>query len=95
MNDPFEFVQAWYRAQCNGFWEHQYGVTIETLDNPGWMVTIDLAETPLESRRMAPIRSERSDQDWMACGVSQQKFVGSGDPTKLPALLEVFRAWAA
>jgi len=36
--DPFEFIQSWYRDQVNGEWEHTSGVTIETLDNPGWMV---------------------------------------------------------
>jgi hypothetical protein len=30
-------LQVWYGAQCNGSWEHTYGIKIETLDNPGWM----------------------------------------------------------
>jgi len=94
VSDPIEFVQSWYRAQCNGFWEHAYGITIETLDNPGWMVTIDLAETPVEGRRMDPVRSELSENDWMVCTVEHHKFIGSGDPTKLPSVLEVFRKWA-
>lgn len=29
-------LERWYAAQCNGDWEHTYGITIETLDNPGW-----------------------------------------------------------
>jgi Immunity protein 53 len=95
VNEPFEFVQNWYRAQCNGFWEHAYGITIETLDNPGWMVTIDLAETPLEKRIMEPVRNELSEKDWMVCTVDHNKFVGSGDYAKLPAVLEVFRKWAS
>jgi len=95
VNGPFEFVQEWYRAQCNGFWEHQYGVTIETLDNPGWMVTIDLAETTLEGRSMEPVKSERSEKDWVICTVEHNKFAGSGDPAKLAVVLEVFRKWAA
>ena len=41
-------LEAWYLRQCNGDWEHLYGVTIETLDNPGWSVTIDLTGTKLE-----------------------------------------------
>jgi len=36
-----------YRGQCDGDWEHSYGVKIETLDNPGWLVTIDLTDTTL------------------------------------------------
>ncbi len=43
-------LQKWYESQCNEDWEHQYGVTIGTLDNPGWTVTIDLVNTDLEGR---------------------------------------------
>ncbi|MFK0239099.1 Imm53 family immunity protein, partial [Streptomyces vinaceus] len=31
-------------------WEHEWGVKIATLDNPGWTVEIDLEETDLEGR---------------------------------------------
>jgi len=34
-------LQAWYVVQCDGDWEHTYGVKIETLDNPGWMLRVD------------------------------------------------------
>jgi hypothetical protein len=40
-----ERLQRWYLGECNGDWEHSYGVRIDTLDNPGWIVTIDLHET--------------------------------------------------
>lgn len=95
MNPPFEFLEGWYRAQCNGYWEHANGITIETLDNPGWMVSIDLAETTLEDHPMQPVRQERSDKDWMVCTVERNQFRGQGDPGKLHQILEVFRGWAA
>jgi hypothetical protein len=28
-------LQTWYTEECNGDWEHQFGVDIGTLDNPG------------------------------------------------------------
>jgi len=40
-------LQDWYFAQCNGDWEHRYGVTISTLDNPGWTLEVDLTNTCL------------------------------------------------
>ena len=40
-----ERLQRWYLYRCDGDWEHSFGITIETLDNPGWMVTIDLQDT--------------------------------------------------
>ena len=43
-------LQDWYSAQCNGDWEHQQGVRIESLDNPGWALDIDLADTALADK---------------------------------------------
>ncbi len=42
-----ERLQAWYLAQCDGEWEHGFGPTISTLDNPGWSVKVDLKGTEL------------------------------------------------
>ena len=94
MSSGLEFLGNWYRAQCNGYWEHANGITIETLDSPGWMVTIDLAETKLEDRPMQPLCQERSDNDWMNCLVEGGQFRGQGDSTKLGDILEVFHRWA-
>ena len=54
-----EWLQNWYKEQCNGEWEHVRGVTIETLGAPGWLVTVDLAGTPLEGVAMPLARRER------------------------------------
>ena len=94
MSQALEFLESWYRTQCNGCWEHGNGITIETLDNPGWMVTIDLMETTLENQPMQPVRQERSDKDWMMCTVEHNRFRGQGDSTKLNEILEVFSRWA-
>lgn len=91
---PLEFLQTWYQSQCNGYWEHASGVTIETLDKPGWLVTIDLAETPLEAHFLLPFRRENSLEDWITCEVIDHRFVGQGDATKLTEILERFAAWA-
>ena len=40
--DILQDLAKWYTAQCNGEWEHSCGLKIDTLDNPGWIVTIDL-----------------------------------------------------
>lgn len=66
MNSPdvLSFVGEWYKEQCNGDWEHQYGIRLETLDNPGWFLKVDLVETPLQGRLESRIVVERSDYDW-------------------------------
>lgn len=32
-------IDNFYRHYCNGQWEHDYGITIQTCDNPGWLLT--------------------------------------------------------
>jgi hypothetical protein len=36
---------AWYKSHCDGDWEHSFGIDIKSMDNPGFWITIDLAET--------------------------------------------------
>ena len=91
--NPLEFLLSWYRAQCNGTWEHAYGVTIETLSSPGWMVTIDLMETALQDKSMPAIRVQRSETDWLLCEVDHNRFRGQGDSQKLAAILQAFQIW--
>jgi hypothetical protein len=83
-------IQDWYRSQCDGDWEHSYGVKIETLDNPGWMVTIDLKDTAWEQLEVPSRISERSEADWIQSEVTGGKFTGCGAVGTLEELLEVF-----
>jgi hypothetical protein len=46
MSNELQRLQQWYRAQCNGDWEHSYGVMVDTLDNPGWRTGRELSRTP-------------------------------------------------
>ena len=93
--NPVEFLQSWYQAQANGEWERAHGGTIETLDTPAWMVTIDLAGTALDGRSMLTVQNERSPSDWLLCEIDHNQFCGQGDSQKLFAILEVFQRWAS
>jgi hypothetical protein len=92
--EGLEFLEGWYRQRCNGEWEKVNGVTIETLSTPGWLVIIDLVETPLENQVMPEVRYQRSDQDWLLCQVLHGKFHGEGDTSKLGEILKIFERWA-
>lgn len=85
-----ELLQAWYVRECNGDWEHSFGVKIETLDNPGWLVTIDLAETDWEDLEVKRQVDERSETDWVQHEVLDRKFVGCGGPGNLEEILVTF-----
>ena len=30
------WLEEWYVSNCDGDWEHTFGITINTIDNPGW-----------------------------------------------------------
>lgn len=93
MNE-LEGLQKWFKSNCNGDWEHSYGISIYTLDNPGWAVDVDLAETALELVAYLPTRVERTDQDWVWCKVENRKFMGRGGTGNLGELLLIFCQWA-
>ena len=48
-------LQNWYISNCNGEWEHQHGINIESRDNPGWWVKIDLMTTELLNKPFEPV----------------------------------------
>jgi hypothetical protein len=88
-----QHLQEWYRGRCDGDWEHTFGVKIGSLDNPGWSLTVDLTDTPLEKRVFTPCKYEFSDIDWIDCRVEKKQFRAFGGPLKLEELIEVFLKW--
>jgi hypothetical protein len=98
--DILQKLQNWYASHCNGEWEHGYGIKIETCDNPGWLVQIDLAGTELAARSFQPLSEsvdhagvQLSDR-WLHCMINDCVWHGAGDETKLPVIIEAFLAWA-
>jgi len=102
-SDPYDWLQSWYVAQCNGDWEHRHGIRLETMDNPGWLLTIDLVGTPLEGKPFQTIRQGVPCNDlaqWQACGswrvceVAESRFKGACGPLDLAAVIDDFRRWS-
>jgi hypothetical protein len=92
--DALREIQTWYKSQCDGDWEHSWGVTIASLDNPGWSVTIDLTETNLADRPFDEVCQPEDKPDWIKCRVEDAKFVGYCGPLMLENLLGIFLRWA-
>lgn len=86
-------LQEWYASHADGDWEHQHGIVIETLDNPGWSITIDLESTPLEGRPFRDVRNERSATDWIHAVISDDKWRCACGPRNLEEGLRVFLDW--
>jgi len=93
MSEILMWLQQWYIDQCNGEWEHQYGIKFDTLDNPGWYVVIDLNYTKLENKFMGKIIRDNGSKDWIICEVKDKQFVGSGDALKLSEIIKTFQQW--
>jgi hypothetical protein len=87
-------LQKWYQSQCDGEWEHRYGLDIGTLDNPGWSVKVDLAGTSLAEQSFTEVRRLEHETDWIHCQVREGAFEGRGGPSMLEEILRIFLAWA-
>jgi hypothetical protein len=83
-------LQEWYSTQCDGDWEHDWGIKIETLDNPGWRLRVNLVGTALEGKVMARKETERSESDWFQTWSDGQTFDGAGGGNNLGDLLAAF-----
>jgi hypothetical protein len=89
-----EWLQRWYKSNCVGDWEHRFGIKMDTIDNPGWLLEVDLSYTDLEDIFFEPVDVTKSDHDWFYCYVKDNQFCAYGDPFKLAKLISIFRTWA-
>jgi hypothetical protein len=80
-------------CQCDGDWEHGNGIRIATLDNPGWCLRINLADTELVNKPFQDVELDRSDDDWIRCFKENEKFEGAGGLFNLSQILQIFRDW--
>lgn len=94
-------IRDWYHARCDGDWEHRWGITIETLDNPGWRGRIAIEGTPLADRDPpAAVSIHRSDTDWLEIAVRHDEtfegrhFDFACGTYNLEECLAAFVAWA-
>lgn len=93
-NDHLMRIQQWYQENCDGDWEHNYGVKLETLDNPGWTIVIDLNGTINSEKSFQKIEVNfDSNQDWLVIEKVGFKLKGYCAPQKLIQLLEITANW--
>lgn len=80
-----------FMLECNGDWEHENGISIITVDNPGWSITIDLENTSLEDEEIVGELIEMNEKDWYFFEIKNKKFRGGGNLTKLNFLITQFK----
>jgi hypothetical protein len=89
MNDLILALQNWYASQCNGIWEHSFGVEISNIDNPGWKVKI----TGTSAKKTININSERDEFDWIVVKGGEAEFIGYGGLKNLQELFVLAADW--
>ena len=87
-------LQTWYLSNCDGEWEHGYGVSIDTLDNPGWSVRIDLLNTSLQAKGFERIDRHITENDWIVCWIEENEFHCACGPENLENCLQIFLDWS-
>ena len=93
MDDLLSWLQEFFASRCDGNWEHQKGIKIETLDNPGWSVKVELTDTILENLAFSEIHDEQDADHWIVCRVRNNVFEGAGGALDLKTIIDVFRSW--
>ena len=86
------WLQQWYLSCCDGSWEHSYGVRVDTLDNPGWALKIDLPEG-IDAATFTAFERHRSESEWLVCRIEEESFAAYCGPTQLSDAIQVFRSW--
>lgn len=95
-SDALAGLTRWYAAECNGDWEHTFGIKIETLDNPGWSLQIDLIDTDLESTAFATVEHDMaSEVSWWRCWRDERAFYAACGAPDLGTVIAIFLQWAA
>jgi len=103
--DAVTRLMRWYASQCDGEWEREFGLRIDTMDNPGWSVRIDLAYTGVDPASIAEQVEHRDKNNWIECksepgcvwtSDSQDfyYFIGYGGLHNLAEIIEYFLSHA-
>lgn len=89
MIDILKEIEKWYASQCDGVWEHSYGLEIVNIDNPGWRIKV----TGASERSVLEEKINRSEYNWMKINADSTKFIGYGGPENLEELIRRAVDW--
>lgn len=97
MNNVIIEFAEWFSMECDGDWEHGEGITIESLDNPGWSLRICLDGTLLADKAFNPIMKGDSedfnDTTWLNCYKEGEFFYAYGGRDMLEEIIRIFIEW--
>jgi Immunity protein 53 len=85
--DLIEWLENWYVGRCDGEWEHECGVEIETLDNPGWSLQVDVGD---ELRAFERVEWEEGEE-WLHAWLEDGQLNVTCGPRSLRRALRLVR----
>ena len=92
---PLEFLINWFAAHCDGDWEHDLGIRIETLDNPGWAIDVRIEDTELEGITTDWHRWEQGEESWLHWRSTGSTFEARCGVADLELALDAFATFAS
>lgn len=95
MKSGLSFLESWYSGFCDGKWEHEFGVNITTIDNPGWLVDIDLKGTPMCGKAFEKVNIKESETEWLRCWIDNTVFKIACGPNVLSKGVDLFQKWVS
>lgn len=97
MTNPLTELIKWFSLLCDGDWEHGEGITIESLDNPGWHIKICLEGTLLEEVPFDEIKrgdsEDFNDENWLECRRDDRFFIAMCGRGVLEEAIGIFVKW--
>ena len=96
MSSIIQWLQDWTKSQIDGDWEHELGISISMLDNPGWILSSDISNYGDFLKETKPLGRD-NDVDWIdfEIRVIAKTYVYIeifGDISKLNKILYSFKA---
>lgn len=96
MSSIIQWLQGWTKSQIDGDWEHELGISISMLDNPGWILSADVSNYGDFLKETKPLGRD-NDVDWIdfEVRVIAKTYVYIeifGDISKLNKILYSFKA---
>lgn len=88
-----EWLENWFSEVCDGSWEHDNGIIIETIDNPGWRVEISLEDTPWEKLSCPDRTIDCGEDNWVHIIKKQGRIVAASSCLNLDLVIGIIREW--
>lgn len=88
-----EWLQNWIKQNYNIISKIKNRFSIDTLDNPGWILMFELKDSPFENQSFDKIIIDRDEINWCHCLIKNNRFSAAGGPLNLNEILMYFKNW--